>query len=352
MFQSFISHLSSTFSSRPILSSVVAGVSSLLLLYQGKKYYNGGQVSADLLSKSNLKGKIVIVTGASPGGIGYETAKVLHSVGATVILAVRDEKNGNESKRLIEKENHGGSDRLVVMLMDLTDLASVKQFATEFKKQFSELDILINNAGIMMCPFATTKQNIEIQFGTNHVGHFLLTLLLLDLIKKSSIGRVINVSSLAASGIKQAETKTFASFTEESVKGDGSNLGVSVGKIYSRSKFANVLFTKKLDRELKKDSPNAASYSCHPGVVRTNLGRHLPRWLMVVVTPIFYYFTKSPLDGAQTSLHLALSPSSSLKGGNYYSDCKEKVGNPLENSTELQDRLWETSLELCQEYLK
>ncbi|KAG2393518.1 hypothetical protein C9374_007049 [Naegleria lovaniensis] len=349
-FQSWTSHLSSAFSSHPILSSAIVGVSSLLLLYKGKKYYNGGQVSSELLSKSNLKGKVVIVTGASPNGIGYETAKVLHSCGATVILAVRDEKNGIESKRLIEKENNGGSDRLFVLLIDLTDLASVKKFATEFKKQFSQLDFLINNAGIMMCPFATTKQNIEIQFGTNHIGHFLLTLLLLDLIKQSS-GRVINVSSLAASGIKQADTKTFASFTEESVKGDGSNLGESVGKIYCRSKFANVLFAKKLSRELSKDSSYATSYSCHPGVVRTNLARHFPQWLMVFVTPIFYYFTKSPLDGAQTTLHLALSPSSSLKSGNYYSDCKEKVGNPMENSIELQDQLWETSLKLCQEYL-
>lgn len=134
------------------------GALGLLGLYFGKKYFNGGTVSADLL-KSNLSGRIVIVTGASMGGIGYETSRVLHSLGATVILVVRNEQAGKEAREAISKQN-GHADRLVVMLMDLTDLESVKKFAQEFKSKFNQLDILINNAGVMACPHSTTKQGI------------------------------------------------------------------------------------------------------------------------------------------------------------------------------------------------
>lgn len=174
-------------------------------------------------------------------------------------------------------------------------------------------------------------------------------MLLLDMIKKSN-GKVINLSSLAASRITEVDTKTFCTYSEDSVVGDGSSLGVSTGKIYSRSKLANLLFTKKLNRELSKDS-HATSYACHPGVVRTNLARHLPTIVQLVVIPFMWYVTKSPLDGAQTTLHLALSSYSTLNPGNYYADCKRKLGNPQEDSFELQDRLWETSLKLCKDYL-
>lgn len=325
-------------------SSIVAGLG----LYFGKKFFNGGVVSKELLAnKSSLKGKTVIVTGASPNGIGYETSKVLHSLGATVILGVRSEKNGNDSKKMIAEENGGGADRLIVMLMDLTDLASVKKFVEEFKSKFTTLDMLINNAGIMMCPHATTKQNIEIQFGTNHLGHFLLTYLLLDMIKQSN-GRVINLSSLAASGIKKESDLTgFCSFEKDAVVGDGSKLA-NPYELYNRSKFSNVLFTKRLARELSQGS-EATTYASHPGVVRTNLGRHFT--LGAIIFPMMWYFTKSPLQGAQTTLHTALTDKSKLKSGSYYADCATKLGNKFEDNVKLQDTLWQTSLDLCKDYL-
>ncbi|EFC39998.1 predicted protein [Naegleria gruberi] len=327
------------------LSAVAAA--GLGVLYLGKKHFNGGVVPSELLKATSLQGKTIIVTGASPNGIGYETCKILHSLGATVILGVRSERNGAESKKLIIQENGGGAERLVVMLMDLTDLESVKKFTEEFKSKFTTLDILINNAGIMMCPYATTKQNIEIQFGTNHLGHFLLTLLLLDMIKKSN-GRVVNLSSLAASYIKkESDVKGFCSFKEETVTGNSSKLA-SEYQLYYRSKMANILFTKRLARELAKDS-SATSYACHPGLVRTQLSRHLS--IAIIFAPISWYFTKSPEQGAQTSIYTAIEDKKKLKSGNYYADCIEKIGNNFEDDIKLQDQLWQTSLDLCKNYL-
>ncbi|EFC49655.1 predicted protein [Naegleria gruberi] len=325
-------------------SSILGGLG----LYFGKKFFNGGVVRGELLAnKSSLKGKTIIVTGASPYGIGYETSKVLHSLGATVILGVRSEKNGNESKKMITEENGGGADRLIVMLMDLTDLASIKKFTEEFKSKFTTLDILINNAGIMMCPHATTRQNVEIQFGTNHLGHFLLTYLLLDMIKQSN-GRVVNLSSLAASGIKkESDLEGFCSFKPDVVIGDGSKLA-NPYELYYRSKFSNLLFTKRLARELANGS-EATSYACHPGIVRSLLGRSFT--LGGIIFPAMWYFTKSALQGAQTTLHTALEDKSKLKSGSYYADCATKLGNKFEDNVSLQDTLWQTSLDLCKDYL-
>jgi len=342
----------------PAVIGAGLGVAGLSALYYGKQYFNGGQVSSQLLKSSDLRGKVVVVTGASPGGIGYETCKVLHRLGATVVLGVRSELLGKQSVELILKENKGlykaeedpkAADRLQVILIDLLDLASVKKFTTEFKQKFTSLDYLINNAGIMMCPHATTKQGIEIQIGTNHLGHFLLTLNLIDLVKKSN-GRVVNLSSLAASQISNdKDVATFCTYTLDQVVGDGKNLAAP-GKLYARSKLANALFTKQLEKELQKDS-NAHAYSVHPGVVRTNLGRHLPKALMLLVGPIIFYFTKSALDGAQTSLYTTLAPTSDLKGGCYYSDCHEKSAGKYGDRADLQENLWQTSLELMKNYL-
>ncbi|EFC35543.1 predicted protein [Naegleria gruberi] len=298
-------------------------------IYFARKYFNGPTVSEKLLKSSDLTGKIVIVTGASAGGIGFETSKVLHRLGATVVLAVRNQLAGDKAKELIEKEN-GNSDKLIVMLIDLADLASVKKFTELFMSKFNQLDILINNAGIMSI-YGTTKQGVELLFGSNHLGHFLLTHLLLNLLKKSKDGRIINLTSVSANSNLEFIEK-YANFELESLIGDCKTSHPNNFALYRRSKLANILFSKKLSRELALDSSNLVQcYSNHPGTVKSNMGKHMPLLFRlctkIFLFPILALVLKSTYQGAQTTIHLALSNKKDLKSGNYYADCQEKVGS-------------------------
>jgi len=204
----------------------------------------------------------------------------------------------------------------------------------------------------MMCPHNTTKQGYEIQFGTNHLAHALLTILLLDLIKKSN-GRIINVSSNGSYLFvnKEEQIKGFCSFEEGTVIGKGENLA-SVYQMYGRSKLANLLFSKKLAREFQKDgTTTATAYSLNPGAVKTNLGRHFNVVLRFVFLVGGSYFLKTPWEGTQTTLHLALAPKDKLANGEFYTDCVVHKGSPFGNNLALQDKLWETSMKLIKSYL-
>ena len=273
----------------------------------------------------------------------------MYEMGATVVLAIRDGKAGEFAKKCIQDEVKKSKGTLVVITIDLSDLQSVARFANDFKNQFSQLDYLINNAGVMMCPFGTTKQGIEIQFGTNHIGHFLLTQLLLDLVKNSK-GRIINVSSIASVWfVHRKDIESFCSYKQDVVMDDGKSRANETS-LYGRSKLANVLFTKKLARELGKEGVGV--YCLHPGGVRTNLTRHFNSIFQLVYAPISWYFSKSAWQGAQTTLHLALSTRDSIVNGAYYSDCKLNKGSAFSNNEALQDTLYETSLKICQPYLQ
>ncbi|KAF0978778.1 hypothetical protein FDP41_001848 [Naegleria fowleri] len=350
-----------------------ATAAGALALYLGKVYFNGGMVDRKLFQHSDLSSRVTIVTGASYGGIGYETAKVMYELGSDVVLAVRDQKAGEFAKKLMMEEpsrvllptnttqtSHNQQSpkkkgQITVMTIDLTDLESVKKFAQEFKKNFQRCDYLINNAGIMMCPHSVTKQGIEIQFGTNHLGHFLLTQLLLDMIMACN-GRIINVSSIASIWLLRGGKKDiegFCSFKENVIKGDGKDLA-DIYELYGRSKLANVLFSKKLAREFSKTntSTSASTYSVHPGAVRTNLTRHMGSMFNLIYAPLAWYFSKSPWQGAQTTLQVSLAPQKDLLNGGYYADAKLAKPNAFSDDQALQDTLYETSLKLCEPYLK
>ncbi|XP_074549345.1 retinol dehydrogenase 12, like [Halichoeres trimaculatus] len=288
-----------------------------------RKWFRGSWSSAQ-----RLEGKTVLITGANTG-IGKETAIDLAKRGARVIMACRSQERGEAAvKEVIEGSQN---QEVVYMQLDLADSKSIRVFAEAVNRDEPRLNILLNNAGVMVCPYGKTADGFEMQIGVNHMGHFLLTYLLLDLIKKSAPARIINVSSLA--------------HTWGSINLDDINSEKSYDKraAYSQSKLANVLFTRSLAKRL--EDTGVTTYALHPGVVKTDLWRHLSgpqQVVMKMVSP----FTKNSTQGAQTSIYCAVEPSLDKESGGYYSDCAPANCSAAGKDDVLAQKLWELSCEL------
>ncbi|MDX1687643.1 MAG: oxidoreductase [Candidatus Promineifilaceae bacterium] len=290
----------------------------------------------------DLSGKVAIVTGAN-SGIGYDTAEALAENGATVIMACRNLEKGQAA---LERLTAGLPDANVeLMQLDLASLASVRHFADAFQAQNDRLDILVNNAGIMMVPYGKTEDGFERQMGTNHLGHFALTGLLLDTILATPEARVVNVSS---NGHRMG-TMDFDNLLFEGGKGYGRQ------RAYARSKLANLLFTYELQRRFEAAGADAEALAAHPGSSYTGLADHLiDRWylkpLVVLLRPIV---TQSSAMGALTTLRAAVDPNA--KGGEYYGPggFLEQRGYPIvvesnaasHNRADAQ-KLWQVSEQL------
>lgn len=285
------------------------------------------------------QGKRVLITGAS-SGLGLETAIVLAEKGAGIVLAVRNPAKGGEAARQIR--NRVPDADLTVMTLDLADLASVSRFAEEYRGAFSRLDVLVNNAGVMMPPYQLTKDGFELQFGSNHLGHYALTGLLLPVLLQTPGSRVVTLSSIAHKG---------AEIHFDNL--DGSK-GYSALKFYGQSKLANLLFSWELDRRLKEAGADTISIGCHPGVSSTNLfafGQSKTPWYRQVLVQLF---AQPPEMGALPSLYAATHPG--LKGGEYIGPAGRggRTGYPAVDTTvrkvlsdELRNRrLWEVSEQL------
>lgn len=283
------------------------------------------------------KGKVILVTGAN-SGLGLEATRVLSSKGAKVVMAVRNMVKGNEALSQIKTENPNAE--LELMQLDLADFDSIHKFSEVFHSEYSKLDVLINNAGIMTPPKReVTKQNYEIQFGTNHLGHFLLTGLLLDLIKSTPNSRVAVQSSLVH---KQSIFKADIHF-------DDLNWEKSYhkGQAYSQSKLANLLFTYELDRRLKAHKINAIAIAAHPGYSRTNLQNLSGFFVSVVLNSLL---AQSARVGALPIVRAATEEG--LEGSEYFGPTKmaETRGYPERVTSseksydkELATKLWEVS---------
>jgi NAD(P)-dependent dehydrogenase (short-subunit alcohol dehydrogenase family) len=244
---------------------------------------------------SDQKGKVVIVTGSS-SGLGYETAKALANKNATVIVAVRNEMKGNAAVESIKVENPNTD--IQVMLLDLSNLESIHKFTENFKNKFNKLDLLINNAGVMNPPYTKTKDGFELQFGTNHLGHFALTGLLIDLIKETPNSRIVNVSSTAHKiGKLNFEDLNWETRPYKKMRS------------YGDSKLANLYFSKELQRRLDKESSGVIVASAHPGASSTPLTRHslLFRILSLIV--------QNSEMGALPTLYAAVGPN--VQGNDY-----------------------------------
>ncbi|XP_028290498.1 retinol dehydrogenase 12, like [Gouania willdenowi] len=279
-------------------------------------------------SAERLDGKTVLITGANTG-IGKEAAIDLAGRGARVIIGCRDmEKAEAAVKEIIERS---GSSDVVCRKLDLSDSKSIREFSELIHKDETKLNILINNAGVMVCPYGKTADGFELQIGVNHLGHFLLTYLLIDLIKQSSPARIITVSSMAHS---------WGSINLEDINSEKS---YDKRKAYAQSKLANVLFSHSLAKRL--EGTGVTTYALHPGVVQTDLWRHLngaQQLIMKIVSP----FTKSSVQGAQTTIYCAVEPSLANETGGYYSDCAAASCSAAGKDDTLAQKLWELSCQM------
>ncbi len=288
-----------------------------------------------------LTGKVIIVTGGN-SGLGYESVKAFVGKGAEVVLASRSTEKGEEAKAEILKDTPEG--KIEVMQLDLGDLDSVKNFAAAFKSGHKKLDVLLNNAGIMMTPYFTTKDGFEGQFGTNHLGHFALTGLLMDLLLSTPGSRIVNVSS----GAHKSGTLDFDNLRFENGK------DYAPMKAYGRSKLSNLLFTYELQRKLEAANKDSIAVAAHPGVAMTNLARHLEgKFLFKLLTPLFKLMAQDQAMGALPQIRASVDPD--VKGGEYYGPDgkKEYKGYPVvvqsnEASHSLDDaaKLWKESEKL------
>lgn len=276
-------------------------------------------------SVERLDGKTVVITGANTG-IGKETALDLAKRGARVIMACRDMERAQAAVK--EVTELSGNENVVCMKLDLADSKSIKEFAEAINKGESQLNILINNAGVMVCPYGKTADGFEMQIGVNHMGHFLLTYLLIDLIKRSAPARIVTVSSMAHSwgSINLDDINSEKSYDKQ--------------KAYSQSKLANVLFSHSLAKRL--EGTGVTTYSLHPGVVQTDLWRHLSATQQVFMK-IAKPFTKNSVQGAQTSIFCAVEPSLEKESGRYYSDCAPANCSAKGKDDALAQKLWELS---------
>ncbi|KAM4803789.1 retinol dehydrogenase 14 [Urocitellus parryii] len=288
-----------------------------------------------------MHGKTVLITGAN-SGLGRATAAELLRLGARVIMGCRDRARAEEAASQLRRElceaegpgpspDVGGAGELVVKELDLASLRSVRTFCQELLQEEPRLDVLINNAGVFQCPYTKTEDGFEMQFGVNHLGHFLLTSLLLGLLKSSAPSRIVVVSS------------KLYKYGEINFEDLNSEQSYNKSFCYSRSKLANILFTRELARRL--EGTNVTVNVLHPGIVRTNLGRHIH--IPLLVKPLFnlvsWAFFKTPLEGAQTSIYLASSPEVEGVSGRYFGDCKEEELLPKAMDDSVARKLWDIS---------
>ncbi|EDW02225.1 retinol dehydrogenase 12 [Drosophila grimshawi] len=295
-------------------------------IYFLREYMQGGKFK----KYTNETGKVVIVTGSNTG-IGKETVLELARRNATIYMACRDKKRAEQAMKEIVQETNNKS--IFVRELDLASLDSIRKFVDDFKKEQDKLHILINNAGVMRCPHMLTKNGFEMQLGVNHMGHFLLTNLLLDLLKKTAPSRIVNVSSLAHTrgAINIDDLNSEKSYDE--------------GNAYSQSKLANVLFTRELAKRL--EGTGVTVNALHPGVVDTELGRHMKilnnLFGRLVLRTLLWPLMKTPKNGAQTTLYAALDPDLDNVTGMYFSDCALKPVAPAAMDDKTGKFLWEES---------
>jgi retinol dehydrogenase 14 len=275
--------------------------------------------------ETSMKGKVAIVTGAN-SGIGHETAKALAKLGATVVMVCRSRERGLQA--LGEVKEASRNEQVELMLCDLSSQKSIREFASEFKKSHTGLSCLVNNAGVLFRNRTETEQGLEATFAVNHLGYFLLTNLLLDLMRKSAPARIVSVSS---------EAHKYGAIDFDDLQSEKNYRAFAA---YSNSKLANVLFTYELARRLAGTGVTA---NClHPGVISTSLFRALPK----PVAALFKLVTLSPEKGARTSVYLASSAEVEGVTGKYFVKKSATRSSAASYNEDTARRLWDESARL------
>jgi NAD(P)-dependent dehydrogenase (short-subunit alcohol dehydrogenase family) len=296
----------------------------------GKSARFGRRSTAEQVSEGvDLGGRHAIVTGAS-GGIGLETARVLALRGAGVTMACRDLAKAEAARRRVVAASEGriDPDRLVPAPLDLASLESVRAFARGFLAGDRPIHLLINNAGVMLPDRRETSDGFEAHFGINHLGHFLLTNLLLDRIRASAPARIVNVSS---------DAMHFASLTSELSDLNWQQRRFSGWRSYGDSKLMNLMFTNELNRRL--EGAGVAAAALHPGMVTTELARD-QTFGMRLVGIAMLPFMKNVERGAATTLYAAIGPDPSGPVASYLADCAPARPAKLAGDRAVEARLW------------
>ena len=310
----------------------------LLIIYIVRKFCAGGVCK----SKARLDGKTVIITGSN-AGIGKETAKDFYGRGARVIMACRNKKKAQKATtEIFNSYKHVSGDlvgEIINYSLDLSSITSIREFCQEINEKEDTIDILVNNAGII-APInqdqQLTEDGFDLTIGTNHLGPFLLTNLLLEKIcnSKHKPARIVNVSSEAYLwGNIQTKDLNFSS----AVPFPGAF------QAYGQSKLCNILFTAELSKRVQ--GQNISIYVLHPGTVQTNIATEKFPWYIRLITfwlavPLLYCFTKSAKQGAQTTIYCAVEESIANDSGKFYVDCKEASLKSIAKDQETAEKLW------------
>ncbi|KAJ0476528.1 putative very-long-chain 3-oxoacyl-CoA reductase [Helianthus annuus] len=294
------------------------GIISLITGWPGPSGFGSATTAEQVTEGIDASHLTVVITGGA-SGIGLETARVLALRGAHVIIAARNMEAANEAKQNIIKNNQNA--KLDILQLDLSSLMSVKAFADNFLALNIPLNILINNAGIMFCPYQLSQDGIEMQFATNHLGHFYLTNLLLDKMKSTALatgieGRIVNLSSVA-------HLRTY----KEGIKFDTLNDKNSYSDklAYGQSKLANLLHANELSRLLKEEG---------------------------IMNLLTYVLWKNVPQGAATTCYVAVHPDMKGVSGKYYLDCNEWPASDFARDPKLAKKLWDYSNHLLDSVLQ
>jgi len=305
--------------------------------------FNEETTAEEATAGIDLSGKTVVLTGGS-AGLGVETARVLALRGAKILSVVRDEAKGEAAAQSI-RERVPQAD-IELALLDLFDLDSVRRGADDIAARFPKIDLLINNAGVMMCPLARTQEGLDTQLGTNHLGHFVLTARLIENLLAGSPARIVNLSS---GGHRMSPLRFDDPFFE---RDDYDKLVA-----YGQAKTANILFTVALDKRYKERG--IRSYAVHPGVIQTELGRHMQREdveAFIKMRPQSEPMKRKSLEaGAATTVWAATSPDLDGRGALYCENCSIAPTIDTPNASlgvcayaldeKAADRLWDLSEE-------
>jgi NAD(P)-dependent dehydrogenase (short-subunit alcohol dehydrogenase family) len=281
-------------------------------------------------------GSTVVITGANTG-LGYEAARALSARGARVLIACRSQRKALDAIKKIESQN--GPVDLSYVPLDLGDLASIRQCAEQLQSE-KRIDVLINNAGVMVPPYELTKDGFESQFGVNHLGPFALTCLLLQKLADTASSRVVNTSSIA----HNAGRINFRDINAERY--------YSASGRYSMSKLANLLFSYELQRRLQTAKLPVLSVACHPGIANTELDRYMPM-LLSKGTELLQPLLNTAAAGAWPTLCAATA--ADVTGGDYYGPAhrfetagpaKKVRSNRASRNTTVAERLWDLSVDM------
>ncbi len=288
----------------------------------------------------DLSGKIFVVTGAN-SGIGFEATKAFSMKNAKVIMGCRNLEKAEQAKQAILKCYKKAD--LEIILLDLMDFASINAFANEVINKYPKLDVLLNNAGIMTVPYGATVNGLEKQIGVNHFGHFYLTMKLLPLLNKTPNSRIVNIASIA---------HRFGSLKPATFIYD-KNKKYHKSAAYAQSKLANLLFTYKLATLLKEQGSNITVVAAHPGITKTNLGRHITTFNLKAFAKMVTSFNQETAQGALPGIR-ACTDQSAISNNYYGPDGlfamrgypKLEKSNRKSHSLKLQNILWDYSVKI------